>query len=59
MYSKEILQDTGDTAAHMNRGNAQQMQKRRSEPQVGRQTACVTGTQQGEGRAEATWSSHV
>lgn len=55
MHSKGIQEDTGDTAAHVNRGKAHQTWKRRNEPQMGRQT----GTQQREGRAAAAHSSHV
>lgn len=59
MYSKEIQEDIGDIAAHVNHGNVHQMWKRRNEPQKGRQTVHVRGTQQREGRAATAWSFHM
>lgn len=44
MYSKEIQEDTGDIAAHVNHGNVHQMWKKINEPQMGRQTACQRRT---------------
>ena len=59
MYSKEIQEVTRDIVAHVNHGNVHQMWKRRNEPQMGKQTVHVRGTQQREGRAAAASSSHV
>lgn len=59
MHSKETQEDTGDIVAHVNHDNVHQMGKRRNEPQTGRQTVYVRGTEQREGRAAAVWSSHV
>lgn len=59
MHSKKMQEDTGDIVAHVNHDNVHQMGKRRNEPQMGRQTVCVRGTEQREGRAAAVWSSHV
>lgn len=44
MHSKEIQEDAGDSAAHVNCGKAHQTQKRKNEPQMGRQAVCVRNT---------------